>query len=256
MFLMSKIFDAHVHLNLSSENPVEELIARLEAAGICQAVLILNQQKEIDALRTDYLRLKEHFGNRICLAIFADPKTEAPFREADYWRTCGFQVFTKLHPRITGITVHDFPQICQMLQQDPSPVIIIDCLGYGHHIEHHIGIELGILLAQTFPQKKIVLAHAGGERMLQCLLYTRTLPNIFYDISCSCNYFFQTSVHADMVQLLRFNVPRVMYGSDYPDFLPENAIKHTNILCEEAGLNEAAISAVFSKNAERIYGNL
>lgn len=250
---MNRIFDSHMHLNLSEDNPVGELLSQMESSGIDQAVLILNRREE-DALLRKYAHMQGQLNKKLSLAIWADYHENSHFLAAEFWRAKGFSVYTKLHPRISGITVNDFPSICSMLQNDLSKTIIIDCFGYGHHIEHHTGIELGIVLAQTFPEKHIVLAHAGGEQLLKCMLYTRTLPNIYYDISLTCNYLFHSSVHADMVQLLRYNASRVMYGSDYPDFLPDSAIKNVMSLCLEAGLNAEEIQRIFEENARKIYG--
>lgn len=251
---MKKIFDCHIHINLLSQNPINDLIEQLDRNSIEKALLIINRSEENEILKNNYNLLEKKLKSRLLLAVCVDLKQDNIWATTDFWRNNGWHVYTKLHPRITNITYKDFNDVCRIIEDEQSGVVIVDCLGYGPNIENHVGVELGVLLAKEFSKKKIVFAHSGGERLLQCLLYTRSLSNAFFDLSLSCNYFFGSSVTQDIIQLIKFNKEKTMYGSDYPDFYPEQAIEKVNILCNKAGLTENDTQKIFFDNAEKVYG--
>lgn len=90
--------------------------------------------------------------------------------------------------------------------------------------------------------------------MLKTFLLTRPLKNIYYDYSLTCNYLEGTSVHQDLINGLRNTNDRIMFGTDFPDFRFEEAIRATRKLCFEAGLNKEQEENVFYYNALGIYG--
>ena len=249
---MNEKFDAHMQFSLNASNPRQDLCDRMAQSGITKAMLILNRAEEKQLFEQDFSFFQKH-SDQFRIAAILNVRDDSPLAFFENCARSGMPLFVKLHPRITDIQRADFPLICDYLALLQCRTVIIDCFAYGHHLENHIGMELGIELAQRFPQTNFVLAHAGGSRLLECMLCTRTLPNIFYDISLSCCYLYGASTHADMVQLLKFNASRTLFGSDYPDFLPAKAVENGLALADEAGLNDIQKAALFRENAERLY---
>lgn len=249
---MDGIFDAHMHFPIASSEPLKDLCNAMNRNGITQAMVILNGQEEkhLFEKNSDFFL---SYTDTFCAASSLDLNEPYPFLFLENWISKGFHMFIKLHPRLSNIQKSNFREIHKMLSYLYCSTVIIDCFFYGHHLENHIGIELGIYLAEKLPKTNFVLAHAGGFRMLECMLYTRTLPNIYYDISLSCNYLYGASTHIDMIQLLKFNSHRTMYGSDYPDFLPSSAIDNVKALSKGANLSDKQMDAIFRTNAQNVY---
>ena len=134
--------------------------------------------------------------------------------------------------------------------------IIIDTLYYGHEIEYHNGIELGVALARRYPERNIVMAHCGSVEFLKCMMATRYLSNVYYDYSFIQTFFQNTSLRLDMVDFLRRTANRIMFGSDFPSFQLDNALSNMKSLANEARLSNEQIEIVMGLNAERIYGKI
>ena len=240
-----KIFDAHIHFDRGSVVRIREL---LDCHIIDGAVVILNKAEDFAAFEKNKDELP---SGRVRYAAIVDAHAENPLEFIDRWKS--FDMALKLHPRINRITKKDIPYMCSLVEKASTDVIIIDCMGYGHQYNNHIGLELGIEIALAFPHKKIVFAHAGGERLMECFLYTRTLDNAYYDISLVSTYFSGTHVYDDLCHFIRYNTERIMFGSDYPDFDPEYCIAAVKELCAGAGLSKKETKKIFYDNAIRIY---
>ena len=133
-------------------------------------------------------------------------------------------------------------------------MITVDCFIYGPQLDNHVGVELAIYLAEKLPEHTIVLAHAGGCELLKTMLLTRSVDNIYYDLSLTCNYLEHTSVYPDMVNALHYWGDQFMYGTDYPDMPFEESQRVMEKMCAEAGLPESKIEKIFYGNAISIYG--
>lgn len=248
------MIDAHTHLNFKASDPWSDYEKTMRRDNIDRSVLILN------TLPTEGAQLTLNHIWRLCqedkvrLAAILNYRQPDPLAFVRLARDAGIPLtIGKLHPRITNICRKDFPALVEQLLQAMFKTIIIDCFVYGHHIENHIGMELAIYLAQQFPQVNFVLAHAGGCRLLETMLCTRTLANLYYDYSLSCCYFENTSVWLDMVHMLKFNSNRVMFGSDYPDFTPSQAKDKMLLLAHQANLSREQMQLVMGETAQALY---
>ncbi|MCL2151848.1 MAG: amidohydrolase family protein [Oscillospiraceae bacterium] len=238
---MYKLIDAHMHFDLSASNPATDLVNQLMAADATGCVLILNSTEEVNVYKQNKALLDNYIiCTSLLLDLQANGKREVPF--------------TKLHPRLSGLTRDNYPQIMRIIQDCEARVITIDCFVYGHSLENDIGIELGIYLAQNLPDRYVVLAHAGGVRLLECLMQTKTLQNIYYDLSLTINYLWHSSIRQDMILLLMHHSNRVMFGSDYPSFSINEAKHCMSQLCEKAKLCNADGKNLFYENALKVYG--
>lgn len=246
------MIDAHAHLNLKAADPWMDYEDRMARDGIDQSVLILNTPREQQLV----LDRGQQFcrKDKVRLAACLDHHQPNSLAFVHTVRDRGIPLtIGKLHPRITDIRREDFSTLASLLEQADFKTVIIDCFVYGHHMENHVGMELGIYLAQYFPDVDFVLAHGGGCRLLETMLCTRTLSNIYYDYSLSCCYLWNTSVWQDMVQMLKFNSHRVMFGSDYPDFTPAQAKEKTLLLAKQADLTPEQTEKLLDKNAYSLY---
>ena len=251
---MENYIDAHMHLNMKSADPAQDLRTQMDSSGIDRALLILNEPAEIDCFASQTNRFRALFEKRLAIARLLSPSTAAEgLRQQAAWRSEGFPVCTKIHPRISGLTMRDAPAIERMIGEDESKTAVIDSFFFGFRLDEHIGIELAIRLAQRYPEKNIVIAHAGGHRFTDCMLYTRPLDNIHYDLALTCTFFEGASIDLDIVHFLKYTHGRILYGSDYPEYAPERAIRRTAELIERAGLTAEQTHSIFRENAMRLY---
>lgn len=250
-----KIIDAHVHLNMKDINPFNALKANLASCKIEEAVLILNSQKEKEYFLDHFQEVAEdrhhwHIGVLIDLNSGA---LETDIMNRLLSRSIPFSI--KVHPRFSGLCISDIPSLIKKIDEMPRSWenIIVDGFYYGSHLEHQIAMELAIAFSRHYEDKRIIYAHAGGIHILKTLVHLRDRGNICYDYSLSCNYLLDSSLKTDFVLFLKHNKQKVMFGSDYPDFSSENAVRATQTLCEAAMLSPDEQADVFYHNAKRLY---
>lgn len=250
---MPMVCDSHYHLNMKMKNPVVELCGTFERGLINRCVLILNEKEEMECLFNNYKLIEKHL-NKIHFALLLDPHDSSTFEYfKEIFDSKGIRVSIKLHPRISDIKKADFDKVIELLAKYEYKNIIVDGIFYGSCIDNFIAIELVIFLAEKLKNKKIVLAHFGGHKVLEALLYTRQLNNVFYDISCSVCYFRGTSVMMDLMHSVKYSERRVMIGSDYPMFTIEEAcgsFEEINVNCE---FREEILNLIYWENARNIY---
>lgn len=249
-----KIIDAHIHLNLKEVFPVSDLLKQMDRYGVGKVVLILNLKEEYDAFIGDVNTYKSN-QDRFWIASGINIHDKNSFDRFDHLCQIGLAPKIKIHPRLFKIKKEDIDAVVDSIARYDSQ-IIIDTLYYGHEIEFHNGIELGVALARRYPERNIVMAHCGSVEFLKCMMATRYLPNVYYDYSFIQTFFQNTSLRLDMVDFLRRTANRIMFGSDFPSFQLDNALSNMKSLAKEAGLSEEQIGMVMGLNAERIYGQI
>lgn len=247
------IIDAHIHFNLKDDSPVSGLLQQMDKHGIGKAMLILNVKEEYDAFLNDVDSYKSN-QDRFWIASGVNIHDKSSYSRFDDLRQMGFEPKVKIHPRLFKIKKEDIDVVVNTIAQYDTQ-IIIDTLYYGHEIEYHNGIELGVAVALCYPKRKVVMAHSGSVEFLKCMMATRYLPNVCYDYSFIQTFFQHTSLRIDMVDFLRRTANRIMFGTDYPSFQLDNALNNMQSLADEAGLNDEQIGMVMGLNAERIYGH-
>jgi hypothetical protein len=154
----------------------------------------------------------------------------------------------KIHPRLSKVTIKDFKKLAKKLEKIFFRFLIIDCFYYGSKLEYHINLELSIFLAKHFKDKKVLLAHGGGHKVLEYMLYTRELQNIYYDFSLTSNYLKNTSVRQDIKNFIKYNHKKVFFGSDYPDFTVKQSIETYKELISECEITKVNIQKIFYEN--------
>lgn len=262
---MIGLADAHYHLNMKSPNPVLELVELLRNGIISKCVLILNNEHEMECTIQNF-SLIEKYTSQIHIAILLDPHDVTIYNKyKSFFDSKGISTSIKIHPRLSNICKNDFELVKKAIEGTKYKNILVDGLFYGTRTENFVSIELSIFLAKKFPETKVILCHFGGHKVLEAMLYTRELNNVYYDISCSVCYFRGTSVWQDLSHAVKFNSDRVMLGSDYPMFSIETSFDTlkdmVNLYEEESYLikkvaEENIMNVFFSntmnKNEERV----
>ncbi|WP_143089665.1 hypothetical protein [Hydrogenimonas thermophila] len=208
-------------------------------------ILILNNQEEKKIFEKNFLK---DFIYQFPLSAIAINYELANYEFLEKINNNGITLGIKLHPRLSNITRDKFTRVVNVIEQIDPEFIIIDCFYYGSSLETHINLDLSIYIAKYFKNNKILLAHSGGHKILEYMLYTRDLKNIYYDLSLTSNYLRYTSVRLDMINFIKFNYSKIFFGSDYPDFSIESAVDIYLDLTKEAKLNYDKINLIFEQN--------
>jgi len=245
------IFDSHIHLPMKSEKILFDLEDQTQSLFGYQ--LILNSKEELLFFMNNVSFFTDRHSEKIVvLSLLLDENIISP-QVIRFLQERNFIFSFKLHPRLLKITKHDFGKYIALLHKYSSKIIIVDGFYYGANHEYHINIELAIALAKSFPERTIIIAHAGGHKALECSLYTRSLPNVYFDISFSLVYLKNTSVKLDLLNLIRYNVPRILFGSDYPDFSVADSYTTFNDYSKTVGLSADEHQAILYRNAVSLF---
>ena len=225
-----ELFDAHMHIDLKNE---DRLYKHLE--GISGGSVIANSLEELEAV----LRRREIFrmGKKMRLIVLWDVVKDFEKQAAEWKNLTGVEnVGVKLHPRIQNLTSIDIDKIVRELSKIDFDHIVVDAFEVGHRIENHISLLLILELVKAFPDKKIIVAHAGGYRCLEYLLILKDFKNIFYDISFTVNYLKHSSVSLDVRHLLCVRREKILFGTDFPEYGIEETLDSFNRIIQ--GLEE------------------
>ena len=210
---MSKIFDSHIHFNMKADDIINDFKA---VVSILEGfILILNTYEEKQLFLKEFLN---DFHENYPLSAIALNYELFDSENSDLLISKNIKLGVKIHPRLSNITINDFKDIATKLKSLKFSFIIIDCFYYGSSLVNHINLELSIYIAKKFSNTKILLAHGGGHKVLEYMLYTRDLKNIYYDFSFTAAYLKDTSVWIDIIKFFKFNDQRILFGSDYPEF--------------------------------------
>lgn len=244
------MIDAHTHLNLESENPIQEYIDFLNETEIESSVLILNSMEESNVFWDNKGEILDN--HNVHVAFLLDINNTGYFENnVKRMQEYGLSYSIKLHPRLTNISEKDFGAIAKYVENFDYKNIIIDSFLYGSNKDSICFIELSTFLAKIFSEKNIVMAHFGGIKVLETMLRTREIHNIFYDCSFSMNYLFGTSVWTDLRHCILHNINRVIYGSDRPSFCTRDSKSMAMRLL--GNQSEEIYSNIFTENARRLY---
>lgn len=254
-----KLFDAHLHLNLKSDSPMKDLLDEMAATGVSKALLILNLPSEVDAVlleQTMYQQNADKFELAVGVNIHEENPRELFDRVRKIKNVSVEMICLKVHPCLFNLIKQDTKEVLSVLSTFGNNSIIVDSLYYGSNIENHIGVELGLAIAKSYPQRKVIMAHSGSLDFLKCMMLTRYLPNVFYDYSFTQSFFKNTHLRMDLIDFLRRTPNRVMWGSDRPSFKESITLEDFISLAKEANLLEDQIQDVLYNNAENVYGKI
>jgi uncharacterized protein len=238
--------DAHVHLNMSNgkgwAHNAKALVYELDKAGIEKAFLLP------DGIATSndcILRSCERYPGRFFGFGMVDPSRSRKAIAAAVRSLRKKKCFKglKLHPRTQGFTL-DHKNLSYVLEEASryrAPVVI-DCFPYGkgNYLDlrnYPIAFDR---IAKNHPDVKIVMAHMGGNRVLDALVVAKSNNNIYLETSFTLSYFKGSSVEQDIAFIIRkLGSHRILYGSDYSSFGIAESLESFARFCKKFGVSKA-----------------
>jgi predicted TIM-barrel fold metal-dependent hydrolase len=160
----------------------------------------------------------------------------------------------KIHPRFQGVSVGDerVRDVVGWAGAHGQPVVF-DCFPHGESLDDPSRDPLAFhALAREFPDTLIVLAHAGGHRVLDAFMVAKSNPNVILESSFTLGYFAGSSVERDLAFAMKaLPAGRAMYGSDYPELDLGEYLQHTRRALEGTASDRA--EAFYAETARRVF---
>lgn len=252
------IVDAHTHIfSDPAANPyprggsVEDLLRDLDAVGVDAALVI-----PLPGCATNEVVWEAcacHTG-RLFPAY-------TPDFSADGGALAAMQRFVggslphaiKIHPRLQGVRPDDEAVRELLVWAGGKGVpVIFDVFPFGDGVD-----DVGLWplayhrLAREHRDVTIVLAHAGGFRVMDAFMVAKANPNVVLEVSLTLRYFPGSSVEQDLAFVCRrLPAGRVIYGSDFPNIGIEESLATAKAI---GGLSEQQRTAFFGDTAQQIY---
>jgi len=155
----------------------------------------------------------------------------------------------KLHPRLQKFDLKD-PQIIPVFQKcaDLKIPVVIDAFP-GINITNNESIPFLIgNIAQIVPNVNIIIAHAGGYKILDTLFVAKSHKNIYLDISYTLFYFQGSSIENDLKFVIKkIGANRCIYGSDHPELELNNTYDLSVKLLKKYGLSKEEMEYIFGE---------
>jgi predicted TIM-barrel fold metal-dependent hydrolase len=160
----------------------------------------------------------------------------------------------KIHPRRQGVTVEQ-PLVKETLAWAAGRGIpvLFDVFPFGPSLDDSATYPLAYHhLAQQLPDLKMILAHAGGYRLMDAFLAAKANPGIHLDLSFTPVYFKGSSLAGDCAFLCRRLPPgRVLYGSDFPSVPFSDSLEAASLFLQ--GLGAEVRSQVMGSAAASLF---
>lgn len=223
-----KIIDFHLHLSPKADTNVEKNISKydigacidtlskkLEENSIALGNVILldeNLLKKDEAI--DCIRSKRK--KNIVYSCLLDPRDKNSVMLLEKARALGFKGLGEIHPYLQRLSDADIPSVKRLAQksEDLDMFIIVDCsylqVGYD-------GLKLVTSISESVSRVPIIIAHAGGNRVLDAMLVAMDRKNVFLELSFSIPYWLGSTIEQDIAFAIRkLGSEKCLYGSDAP----------------------------------------
>jgi len=218
------IVDAHVHifeagmggpLNLPSS--AEDLVRAMDGSDIDMAVVL-----PLPGVAGNHFVQQQcaKFPDRLVALYtpdFADGEWTVNEMNAFFEEYCPRGL--KIHPRLQQVTI-DHPKVKEALAwaSDRDLPVVFDAFPYGDDLCNPAIHPAAYTATANAPgSPRMILAHAGGYKVLEAFLAAKACRNIYLDVSFTPVYFRGASVADDLAFVCsRLPVGRVLYGSDFP----------------------------------------
>lgn len=232
-----KIFDGHSHIGF------QDSLYNLSNEG---RNIIFNDISEyqfnitsVDERNSVSLILDPHKNTDYCLNEINNSKIVA----------------AKIHSRISKITNSDYGKINDLIQDlHNNKHIIYDAFYYGSFLEFQPSLKGLVYLIRNNFNKKFIVAHSGGHKILDYFFHLRDLENVYYCLSFTLQYLYDTSRYLDIKKLVKY-VPsnRILFGSDFPYTDPEVQVKILLGIMDEIGMDETNRELIFYTNSKSLF---
>jgi predicted TIM-barrel fold metal-dependent hydrolase len=250
------IIDAHMHIGFHGTTPLllawsftpEDLISRLDANKVEKAVCVplwRGETAEAYAASNDYVAAAQaRYPQRIIGFGWVNPAHGADICLPELERIVrlGLQGVGELHPYQGSYYVNG-PHVYPIIERAAE-------LGLPLLIHSDFGCRFStplrtILLAQDFPQAKIIMAHMGIDpiQIDQLPAMVKRCDNIWLETSATPDY-----PHCIENAVRVLGAERVIFGSDGPGLSLELALRKLE-LC---AISDSERGLILSKNIERL----
>jgi predicted TIM-barrel fold metal-dependent hydrolase len=161
----------------------------------------------------------------------------------------------KIHSRVQRIAQSDYDAVIDRLSVLPARLpIIIDAFYYGDQLDFQPSLPAIIRMLNVFSDRKFVIAHMGGYRILEYFFHLREFENCYYDLSFALQYFQDSSLMLDLRKLIKFtDKSRLMFGSDHPYASAQMQFNNLLAICKELSLTDEDITKILCNNALSLF---
>lgn len=233
-----KIFDCHCH--------IEQGLLNYDLDNVCHRNIIFNS---ID----DYKNFIQDVPEGDSVSLIFDYKSNLDY-VLDAVNKKEINAL-KIISRDQQLNESDYALLINKLKLVKKNIpIIIDAFYYDHHLKYQPSLVSIIEIAKQFPDRKIIVAHSGGHKILDYFFHLRTLKNIYYDLSFSLQYLYDSSCFLDLIKLIKYtDKNKIMFGSDYHWASPKQQFKILNEIFNKLNFNESDVQKIFFFNAENVF---
>lgn len=254
------IVDCHTHIfQLGHGGPfdlpcgADDLLSQMDENGVdCSVVLPLPGVATNEFVQNEC----DRSGGRLFGLYnpeFDEPGETIKKMEAFYrsWSPKGL----KIHPRVQGITVDDAVVRDVLCWADERGLpVLFDVFPFGKAFDNTAMHPMAYhRVAQQMPQLKLILAHAGGYRLMEAFMVAKSNTNVFLDFSFTPIYFKNSSLAEDCRFVSnRLPVGRTLYGSDFPHVRFGESLENARTLF--ASSEEILRRELFGQAAARLFG--
>lgn len=262
---MPVILDSHTHIGLEAflgepvpaekrtrpafrdpmGNTIEQLINRMNANHVRQAIAFGYPLKEVDRVRANAYVLTAHqsYPERIIPFMLVGDDT-------DYWLTRGARGF-KQQDILYESERFDLLRAYHTMAEAGAPMLIHFRAGPGYSVPEQVQAIL-----RAVPTLKLIIAHMGrhtpntSERVCEALHGLRDYPNVIFETSTVRD----PAIIARAVEIV--GPKRVVFGSDYPfnSYQDADPLAEELAVIERAGLDEPARRQILGENMRAVLG--
>lgn len=225
----------------------KDLYACMDAAGIDVSLIhsVATTPKQVGAINEFLAETANASGGKLVGLGTLHP--DSPDQAADVRHLAGLGLCgVKLHPEIQGYAVDDARslRICALCEEAGLPLLLhagdrrYDCSNPNRLIP----------MLRQFPRLKVIGAHLGGWSIYEeAAKQLVGIENLWFD--CSSTFYWLEPVRAKaLIRML--GTDRVMFGSDYPMWTPENELQ----TLFDLGFTDSELENILSKTAQAVFG--
>jgi len=232
------LFDAHVHVERG-----------LDGYGLATAGknVIFN---EVASYRA-HAGARRAAGDRVTLVLDLGADREFVAGEARAGRVDAL----KVHSRIQRLAERDWEAVYARIGELPAELpIVVDAFYFGKELAFQPRLPAIAELLARFPERRVVVAHSGGYRVLEYFFHLREFENCYYELALSLQYLEDSSAMLDLKKLVRFtDRSRIVWGSDYPFGSPVRQLEIFLELCRGLRVGEDELHRMLFANANALF---
>ena len=223
-----RIIDFHLHLSPKADTNIEKNISKYNIGAHIDTLSKKLKENSIalgNVILLDETLLKKDEAinqliskrkRNIVFSCMLDPRDKNSVTLLEKAHSLGFRGLGEIHPYLQRLSDADIPSVERLAQksEDLGMFIIVDCsylqVGYD-------GLKLVTSLSETISKAPIIIAHGGGNRVLDAMLVAMEKKNVFLELSFSIPYWLGSTIEQDFAFAIRkLGSEKCIYGSDAP----------------------------------------